>query len=68
MFVIVNKANHTFFRVVFETSGNFGESCLVKINVVGSVCQDRVVTPDDLFFPDEVGEAFEGVYSLSERG
>ncbi len=67
MFVIVNKANHAFFGVIFELCGNFEESSFVKIRVIGFVCQDRVVTPDDLFFPDEVGEAFEGVYSLFER-
>lgn len=68
MFVIVNKANHAFFGVIFELCGNFEESSFVKIRVIGFVCQDRVVTPDDLFFPDEVGEAFEGVYSLSKEG
>ena len=67
MLVMVDIADHASFRVVFETSGNFGESCLVKINVVGSVCQDRVVTPDDILFHDEVGEAFEGVYYLFVR-
>ena len=50
MFVIVNKANHAFFGVIFELCGNFEESSFVKIRVIGFVCQDRVVTPDDLFF------------------
>ncbi len=68
MFVIVNKANHTFFGMIFELCSNFEESSFVKISVIGFVCQDWVITPDDLFFPNEVGEAFEGVYSLSKEG
>ena len=38
MFVIVNKANHTFFGVIFELCSNFEESSFVKISVIGFVC------------------------------
>ena len=54
MFVIVNKANHTFFGVIFELCSNFEESSFVKISVIGFVCQDRVITPDNPLFTNEL--------------
>ena len=62
--VMVDKTEHAFFRVIFQASSDFSESGLVEVRVIFFICQDRVVTPDDFFFTNPVGEAFERVNSF----
>ena len=65
--VVVDKADHAFFRVVFQSRGDKCECFFVELRVILGVRQYGSVPPYHFFFADLFGKAFEGVYPLLER-